>query len=168
MSIPSIGHHLRQDDLADEAADVGLSGGSAGLALGDIPHGWTNKWLHLDLLRRWQGFPGDQAWSLEHCWGCLGQPELLLYRRHNEGSTIFRAGGLYFILVEGDGLKVFNPNVIFPDILDALHHHRLDDILLNQALPFNLVGDIRDGQFRSLGAFEIEELERNRRMEQIE
>lgn len=167
MSIPSIGYLLRRDDVADQVADTELSGGSARLAAGDMPHEWTNKWTYFGNLDKWQGFPNDKAWWIEHCWNFIGRPELLLYARHNEGSTIFRAGGLYFILGEDD-LYVFDASVTFPDVLDALRNDRMVDILLDQPLAINQGAQSQGGQFYSFFHWEINELERNRRNEQIE
>lgn len=167
MSIPSIRYLLRRDNVTDVTADAELSGGSIKVAAEDIPHDWTNKWSHFGVLDEWQGFPNDKAWCIRHWWNFIGQPELLLYRRHNEESTIFRAGGLYFFLGEEE-LFVFHANVTLLDILHALRHNEILNIMSDEPLKTNPGALSQGGELDSFSYLEVRTLERDRRKEQMQ
>lgn len=66
----------------------------------------------------WQGFPGDLAWNMEHCYGFLGDARPLAF---NSEATLVKAGGLYLILDDiyddQNGVLVFENGVTLVDIV---------------------------------------------------
>jgi hypothetical protein len=83
----------------------------------DVPPGWSNDWGNWHLRWEWQGLPGDTAWRLEHSLHFLGRPEPLL---KTDEVTLFRAGGLHFILNDEDDFFVIDNKLSLDDILANL------------------------------------------------
>lgn len=126
---PTIAYLLQPDDRLCGDTAVMEASRPITIADEDIPPEWTDVWSYYLELDRWQGFPGDKAWLLEHKWNILGQPELLLY---NELAILFRAGGLYYLWGENYlNIFVFQANVTLPDILEALREDREGDLLIS-------------------------------------
>lgn len=84
---------------------------SSALILGGLNHEdipkhednyWSNGWLKYSRLGRWQGLPGDKAWSLIHQCNIKGTPQLILYSP-NLSVVMFKAGGILYYL--GDTME---------------------------------------------------------------
>lgn len=60
-------------------------------------NGWLTYWDGWFDWNIWQGFPGDHAWLIAHCYGFSGEVRPIAFRGRTERVTLIKVCGVYLI-----------------------------------------------------------------------